>query len=61
MKSQKLYLVNTNLHYSYCSNANIGTIREVFLMSMIDEELLEIPKKGDFKIADKYLFEVSGK
>jgi len=60
-KPQKLYLGNTNLHYSYCSNANIGTIREVFLMSMIDEELLEIPKKGDFKIADKYLFEVGGK
>lgn len=28
---------------------------------MIDEELLEIPSKEDFRIADKYLFEIGGK
>ncbi|CAA6802138.1 MAG: ATPase component BioM of energizing module of biotin ECF transporter [uncultured Sulfurovum sp.] len=60
-KPQKLYLGNTNLHYAYCNNANIGTIQEVFVMSMIDEDLLEIPSKGDFRIADKYLVEVGGK
>jgi len=59
-KPQKLYLGNTNLHYSYCNNAHIGTIREVFLMSMIDEDL-EIPTKGDFRVDEKYLFEVGGK
>jgi len=31
------------------------------LMSMIDENLLEIPTKGDFKVADRYLFEIGGK
>jgi len=60
-KPQKLYLGNTNLHYAYCNNAHIGTIREVFIMSMIDDELLEVPKKGDFRVSDKYLFEVGGK
>jgi predicted AAA+ superfamily ATPase len=60
-KPQKLYLGNTNLHYAYCNNAHIGTIREVFLMSMIEEELLEVPKKGDFLIDEKYLVEVGGK
>jgi len=60
-KPQKLYLGNTNLHYAYCNNSHIGTIREVFLMSMIDDELLEVPTKGDFRVADKYLFEVGGK
>jgi len=28
---------------------------------MIDEELLEVLTKGDFRVADKYLFEVGGK
>ena len=60
-KPQKLYLNNTNLHNAYCNNAHIGTIREVFLMSMIDEELLEVPKKGDFLIDEKYLVEIGGK
>jgi len=60
-KPQKLYLGNTNLHYAYCNNSHIGTIREVFLMSMIDDELLEVPTKGDFRVVDKYLFEVGGK
>jgi len=59
-KPQKLYLANTNLHYSYCNNAHIGTIREVFLMSMLDEDL-EIPTKGDFRVDEKYLFEIGGK
>jgi len=60
-KPQKLYLGNTNLHYAYCQNAHIGTIREVFFMSMIEDKLLEIPNRGDFRVADTYLFEVGGK
>lgn len=60
-KPQKLYLGNTNLHYAYCNNAHIGTIREVFVMSMIDEELLEIPTQGDFRVFEQYLFEIGGK
>ena len=60
-KPQKLYLGNTNLHYAYCQNAHIGTIREVFFMSMIEDKRLEIPNKGDFRVEDKYLFEVGGK
>jgi predicted AAA+ superfamily ATPase len=60
-KPQKLYLGNTNLHYAYCNNAHVGTVREVFMMSMLDEELLEVPTKGDFRVADKYLVEIGGK
>lgn len=60
-KPQKLYLGNTNLHYAYCNNAHIGTVREIFMMSMLDEELLEVPTKGDFRVADKYLVEIGGK
>ena len=60
-KPEKIYLNNTNLHYGYCSEAQIGTIREVFFMSMNFEHNITIPKKGDFLINDKYTFEVGGK
>ncbi len=60
-KPDKLYLGNTNLHYAYCQNVEIGTIREVFFMSMFDDESLSIPQKGDFLIDDEYLVEVGGK
>ena len=60
-KPEKIYLNNTNLHYEYCDEAQIGTIREVFFMSMNFEHKVTVPKKGDFLIDDKYLFEVGGK
>jgi len=60
-KPEKIYLNNTNLHYTYCNNPEIGTIREVFFMSMNFENIVTIPTKGDFLINNKYLFEVGGK
>jgi len=60
-KPDKLYLANTNLHYAYCQNVEIGTIREVFFMSMFDDDSLSVPTKGDFLINDKYLVEIGGK
>ncbi len=60
-KPQKLYLNNTNLHYAYCDEVEIGTIREVFFMSMFFNHKIEIPNSGDFLIDDKYLFEIGGK
>lgn len=60
-KPEKIYLNNTNLHYGYCREAQIGTIREVFFMSMNFEHRITIPKKGDFMIDGQYLFEVGGK
>jgi len=39
---------NTNLHYAYCDNPNIGTIREVFFKFMIFEHKIEILKKVIF-------------
>ena len=60
-KPEKIYLNNTNLHYTYCNDAEIGTIREVFFMSMNFEHTVSIPSRGDFLIDNKYLFEVGGK
>ncbi|SFO87340.1 AAA family ATPase [Hydrogenimonas thermophila] len=60
-KPDKIYFNNTNLHYAYCDTPNIGTIREVFFRSMIFQHKIEIPKKGDFLVDDKYIFEIGGK
>ena len=60
-KPEKLYLNNTNLHFAYCENNEIGTVREVFFMSMFFDYTLSAPNKGDFLVDDKYLFEVGGK
>ena len=60
-KPEKIYFNNTNLHYSNCDSQNIGTIREVFFKSMLFNHSIAIPKKGDFLIDEKYIFEVGGK
>jgi len=61
VKPQKLYLGNTNLHYVYCSSSEIGTVREVFFMSMFGSNRLEVSKKGDFVLDGKYTIEIGGK
>jgi len=61
-KPQKIYLNNTNLHYAYCRNWEIGTIREAFFATMLQQaHTLSTPKKGDFLIDEKYTFEIGGK
>lgn len=60
-KPDKIFLANTNLHYAYCNSVEIGTIREVFFMSMFDEKRLNISDKADFLIDEKYTIEVGGK
>ncbi len=61
-KPDKIYLNNTNLHYAYCSKSEIGTLREVFVTSMlIQNHTVQTAKKGDFLIDEKYILEVGGK
>jgi len=60
VKPQKLYLANTNLHHAYCQNLNIGTLREVFFMSMLGEESIEIASQGDFVVDGQYIVEIGG-
>ena len=61
-KPDKIYLNNTNLHFAYCSSSNVGTLREVFVASMLqNRHRIEVAKKGDFLIDDKYTLEVGGK
>jgi predicted AAA+ superfamily ATPase len=60
-KPEKIYFHNTNLHYAYCDHPNIGTIREVFVRSMLFEHALTIPPKGDFLVDGRYVLEIGGK
>lgn len=60
-KPEKLYLNNTNIFYSFVSESKIGTIRETFFVSMLNQiHTIEIADKGDFLIDNKYSFEVGG-
>ena len=61
-KPDKIYLNNPNLNFSYCQDANIGTIREtVFATLLSAEHNIKIPKIGDFLVDGKYIFEIGGK
>jgi predicted AAA+ superfamily ATPase len=61
-KPDKIYLNNTNLHFAYCTNSNIGTLREVFISCMLqNRHTIEVAKKGDFLVDEKYTLEVGGK
>ncbi len=70
-KPAKLYLSNTNLNYAYCSNIEIGTIREEFFVNQLNNYFslsknflngaILASKVGDFLINDKYIVEIGGK
>ncbi len=62
VKPDKIYLNNTNLHYAYCNSSNTGTLREVFVSSMLGQKhTIEAAKRGDFIVDEKYTLEVGGK
>ncbi|WP_024788140.1 ATP-binding protein [Lebetimonas sp. JH369] len=59
-KPEKIYLNNTNLHFCYCETQEIGTLREVFFASMLEDYEIYAPSKGDF-VVNEYTFEIGGK
>lgn len=59
-KPEKIYLDNSNL--LYISAANIGTVRETFFLNAVGIIYdVKYPKKGDFLVESKHLFEIGGK
>ncbi len=59
-KPEKIYLDNSNL--LYITEANIGTVRETFFLNIVSSKHdVTYPKKGDFLVDDRYLFEIGGK
>lgn len=62
-KPDKIYLNNPNLQYALGLNhANIGAVRESFFANQLKGlHTIELPKKGDFIVDNKYIFEIGGK
>ena len=59
---EKIYCENTNLMYALTSDADIGTAREAFFVNQLSNgHVLTYPKKGDFMVDDRWLFEVGGR
>ena len=62
-KPDKIYLENTNLAYVLSDeNPDIGTIRETFFLNQLSKTTkVTYSEKADFKVNNKYTFEVGGK
>ena len=61
-KPEKIYLNNTDLLFALADEApSTGTIREVFFCSQLKPiHKIYHPKKGDFNVDGKYVFEIGG-
>lgn len=60
-KPEKLYLSNTNNYYALCAEPEIGTIRETFFVSQLQQgHEVRYPAKADFLIDNQLLFEIGG-
>ncbi len=61
-KPDKIYLENINLYNILCSDKNTGSLRESFFISQtkIFHEI-KYSNVGDFKVDNKYIFEIGGK
>ena len=62
-KPEKIYLDNPNMFKALCQSSDIGTIRESFFASSLQNSLYEmqVSKKGDFIVDGNYTFEIGGK
>lgn len=61
-KLDKIFLGNSNLMHVLCPRVDKGNERETFFYSQLRvSNEIKYPKKGDFYVNDKYLFEVGGR
>ncbi len=62
-KPEKIYLNNPNLVHSLSDiQSNQGTLRETFFLNQVQVvHSITSAEKGDFKVDDKYTFEIGGK
>jgi hypothetical protein len=61
-KPDKILPDNTNLAFSFDTNPDIGTLREIFFVRTLRvNHMLTTPPKGDFLVDGVYAFEVGGK
>lgn len=61
--AEKLFLGDTNLMYALVSRPDIGAVRETFFANQMRASGLHfsIPPSGDFKVENRWLFEIGGK
>lgn len=61
-KPDKIFLGNPNLMHVLCPRVDKGNERETFFYSQLRvSNEIKYPKKGDFYVNDKYLFESGGR
>lgn len=61
-KPDKIFLGNSCLMHALCTRVDKGNERETFFFSQLNvRHELKCPKRGDFLVDDKYLFEVGGR
>ena len=60
---EKIYLDNPNqMHALAPMNPNLGTMRELFFLSMLSyRHEVTIPLRGDFMVDQQYVFEIGGR
>lgn len=62
LKPDKIYLHNPNLMYALTERPDKGTLRETFFINQLAAVAeVSYPRKGDFLVNHKHLFEVGGK
>lgn len=62
VKPNKIYLNNPNLMHALTERTDKGTLRETFFINQLSAvSIINYPRKGDFLVNRKYLFEVGGK
>ncbi|MCO5247954.1 MAG: hypothetical protein M9887_03270 [Chitinophagales bacterium] len=61
-KPDKIFLENSNLMYALRGEkVDIGNVREIFFANQLKHKHpVELSKKADFRIDDKYTFEIGG-
>ena len=61
--AEKLFLGDTNLMFALVSRPDIGAVRETFFANQMraSGQVFSIPPAGDFRVGDKWLFEIGGK
>lgn len=61
--AEKLFLGDTNLMYALVARPDIGAVRETFFANQMRAAGLHfsIPSSGDFKVENRWLFEIGGK
>ena len=61
-KPDKIFLGNSNLKHALCPHVEKGNECETFFYSQLSVcNEVKYPKKGDFYVNDKYLFEIGGR